>query len=108
MPATPECRAERKAGRREANLGRKQGPHVHAGELKEASTCHLRGGNAKEQHRHNLLIPSPHPLVLAISERFLKAGGTFRVILASESHWLQSVLVLSVCWWPAPACVGRV
>jgi hypothetical protein len=54
------------------------------------------------------LIPSPHLLVLATSERFLSAGGTFRAILASESHWLQPVLVLSVHWWPAPAGVGRV
>jgi len=34
--------------------------------------------------------------------------GGFRAILASESHWLQRVLVLSVHWWPAPAGVGRV
>jgi hypothetical protein len=54
------------------------------------------------------VLPSPHMLVLATSERFLPAGGTFRVILASESHWLQPVLVLSVHWWPALASVGRV
>jgi hypothetical protein len=42
------------------------------------------------------LIYSPHLLVWATSERFLPAEGTFRVILASESHWLQPVLVLSV------------
>ena len=53
-------------------------------------------------------MPSPHLLVLAISERFLRAGGTFRAILASESHWLELVLVLSVHWWQAPAGVGRV
>jgi hypothetical protein len=53
-------------------------------------------------------IPSPHLLVLATSERFLLARGTFRAILASESHWLQPVLVRSVRWWPAPTCVGRV
>ena len=41
------------------------------------------------------LIHSPHLLVLATSEQFLPAGGTFRAILASESHWLQPVLVLS-------------
>jgi hypothetical protein len=40
------------------------------------------------------LIPSPHLLVLATSERFLPAWGTFRAILPSESHWLQPVLVL--------------
>ena len=28
----------------------------------------------------------PHLLVLATSERLLPTGGTFRVILASESH----------------------
>jgi hypothetical protein len=33
---------------------------------------------------HHIL--SPHLLVLATSERFLPAGGTYRVILASESH----------------------
>jgi hypothetical protein len=47
-------------------------------------------------------------MVLATSERFLPAGDTYRVILASESHWLQPVLVLSVRWWPTPASVGRV
>jgi hypothetical protein len=54
------------------------------------------------------LLPSPHLLVLATSERFLSARGHFIVILASESHWLQPVLVLSVHWWPTPAGVGRV
>ena len=54
------------------------------------------------------LIAHPHLLVRATSERFLPAGGTFRAILASESHWLQPVLVLSVHWWPGPAGVGRV
>ena len=53
------------------------------------------------------LIPSPHLLVLATSERFLLAGGTFRTILANESHWLQQVLVFSVHWWPTPTYVGR-
>ena len=51
------------------------------------------------------LLPSPH---LATSERFLLARGTFRAILASESHWLQPVLVLSVHWWTTPVGVGRV
>jgi hypothetical protein len=32
------------------------------------------------------LIPSPHQLVMATSERFLPAGGTFRTIVANESH----------------------
>jgi hypothetical protein len=47
-------------------------------------------------------------LVRATNERFLPAWGTFRAILASESHWLQPELVLSVHWWPAPAGVGSV
>ena len=34
----------------------------------------------------DFLTPSPNMLVLATSERFLSAGGTFRTILASESH----------------------
>ena len=54
------------------------------------------------------VIPSPHLLVLVTSERFLPTWGTFRTILASESHWLQPVLVLSVHWWPTPVDVGRV
>jgi hypothetical protein len=53
-------------------------------------------------------IPSSHLLVLATCERFLPTWGTFRAILASESHWLQRVLVLSIRWGPTPACVGRV
>ena len=54
------------------------------------------------------LIHSPHMLVWATSERFLLAWGTFRTILANESHWLQQVLVSSVYWWPALAGVGSV
>jgi hypothetical protein len=53
-------------------------------------------------------IFSSHMLVLATNERFLPARDTFRVILASESHWLQPILVLYVHWWPTPACVGRI
>ena len=34
-----------------------------------------------------LIIPSPHMPVLATNERFLPIGGTFKAILASESHW---------------------
>jgi hypothetical protein len=47
---------------------------------------------------HQGLRPLDHVThtLLATSERFLPAGGTFRVILASKSHWLQPVLVLSV------------
>jgi hypothetical protein len=39
-------------------------------------------------HVINNLLPSPHLSVLATSKRFLPARGTFRAILASESHWL--------------------
>ena len=44
------------------------------------------------------MIAHPHLLVWATSERFLPTGGTFRVGLASESHWLQLVLVFTVHW----------
>ena len=54
------------------------------------------------------LIHSPHLLVRATGERFLPTGGTFRAILANESHRLQPVLVPSVHWWPAPAGVRSV
>jgi hypothetical protein len=56
----------------------------------------------------NFIIHSPHMLVWVISERFLPTGGTFRAILASESHWLQPMLVLSIHWWPATASMGNV
>ena len=46
--------------------------------------------------RVNQLIPSPHLLVLATNERSLPAWGTFRAILASESHRLQPMVVLSL------------
>jgi len=58
--------------------------------------------------RFGEFIHSPHLLVQATSERFLPAGGTFRVILANESHWLQPMLVLFIHWWPAPTGVGSV
>ena len=51
-------------------------------------------------------IAHPHLLVRATSKRFLQARATFRSVLASESHWLQPVLVLTVHWWPAPVSVG--
>jgi hypothetical protein len=54
------------------------------------------------------LIHSPHQLIQATNERFLPADGTFRAILASESHSLLLVLVLFVHWWPAPTGVGSV
>ena len=54
-----------------------------------------------------LLISFPHLLVLATSEQFLSAGGTLRAILASESHWLQLMLVLSVQRWPNTNMCGE-
>ena len=54
-----------------------------------------------------LYIAHPHILVWATNERFLLAGVTFRVGSASESHWLQPMLVRTVRWWPAPVCVGE-
>ena len=32
--------------------------------------------------------------------------ATFRSVLATESHWLQPLLVLTVRWSPAPVSVG--
>ena len=40
------------------------------------------------------------------SERFLLAGATFGPGSASDSQWLQIVLVLTVHRWSAPICVG--
>ena len=37
-----------------------------------------------------------HLLVRAINERFVPARVTFRSVLASESHWLQPMLVLTL------------
>ena len=45
-------------------------------------------------------IARPHLLVRATTERFPPARATFRSVLASESHWLQPLLVLTVRWWP--------
>jgi hypothetical protein len=53
------------------------------------------------------LIAHTHVLVRATNERFLPVGGNFRVGLASESHWLQPVLVLTIHWWPTPINVGE-
>ena len=53
-----------------------------------------------------LLIAHPHKLVRATNEQFPPAGTTFRVDLASESHWLQPVLVFTVHWWPTLVSVG--
>ena len=44
--------------------------------------------------------------MLATGERFLPAGTTSRIGLASENHWLQPVLVLTSHWWPTPVSVG--
>ena len=57
-------------------------------------------------HMIEPLIAHPHLLVRATSERFPPARATFRSVLASESHWLQPLLVLTVRWWPAPISVG--
>ena len=43
----------------------------------------IEGGLYERMHT---LIPSPHLLVLATSERFLPAWDIFRTILADESH----------------------
>ena len=53
-------------------------------------------------------IDSNTNLHLTLIYLFNVARGTFRAILASETHWLQPMLVLSVRWWPAPTGVGRV
>ena len=42
----------------------------------------------------------------ATGEQFLPAGVTSRVDLASESRWLEPMLVLTVHSWPAPVTVG--
>ena len=47
-------------------------------------------------------IAHPHLLVLVTNERFLPAGATFGIGLASENHWL----VLTIHWWPTPVSVG--
>ena len=52
------------------------------------------------------LIAHRHLLVRATNERFLPARATLRSVVASESHWLQPVLILTVQWWPAPISVG--
>ena len=52
------------------------------------------------------LIAHPYILVQVTNERFLPARATFKPGSATESHWLQSVLVLTIHWWPAPVCVG--
>ena len=52
------------------------------------------------------VVAHPHLLVRATNERFLSTRATFKSVLASESHWLQPMLVLIVRWWPAPVSVG--
>ena len=50
---------------------------------------------------------STHRLLMRTTiERFLPARATFRSVLASDNHWLQPVLVLTIHWWPAPISVG--
>ena len=53
-----------------------------------------------------LLIAHPLLLVQVTSERFLPTWVAFKVGLASESHWLQPVLVFTVHWWLALVSVG--
>ena len=55
---------------------------------------------------HGGLIAHPQLLVQVIYKHLLPAWGTFRIGLASESHWLQPVLVLTIYRWPAPVSVG--
>ena len=45
-------------------------------------------------------------MVRTTSERFLQAWATFRVGSASESHWLQPMLVLTIHRRPILVCVG--
>ena len=66
---------------------------------------HSRALSTHQDLACRYLIPSSHMLVLATNEQFLPAWSIFRAILASESHWLQPMLILSVHWWPAPARV---
>ena len=42
----------------------------------------------------------------APSERFLLAEGIFIVGLASENHWLQPMMVLTLHLWPTLVSVG--
>ena len=52
-------------------------------------------------------IARPQLLVRATIERFPPARATFRSVLASESQWLQPLLVLTVRWWPGTVSVGE-
>ena len=56
--------------------------------------------------RVDSLIARPHLLVRATSERFPPARATFRSVLASESHCLQPLLVLTVRWWASTSVCG--
>ena len=53
------------------------------------------------------MIAHPHLLVWATSERFPLTRAVFRSALASESHWLQPLLVFTVHWWPDTSLCGR-
>ena len=45
-------------------------------------------------------------MVRVTIERFPPARATFRSVLASESHWLQPLLVLTVRWWSGTSKCG--
>ena len=58
------------------------------------------------------MAKSQRPVVMdkfssgATSKRFPPTRATFRSVLASESHWLQPLLVLTVRWWPNTSKCG--
>ena len=54
----------------------------------------------------SILLAHPHLLVRATNERLLSTRATFMSVLASESHWLQLVLILTVRWWPDTSKCG--
>ena len=53
------------------------------------------------------IIVHPHILVRATSEQFPPARVTFRSVSAKESHWLQPLLVLTICWCPDTSKCGH-
>jgi hypothetical protein len=59
-----------------------QGLFIHS----FSNVLFLQLHNNSLQFEGCLLIPSPNLLVLVTCERLLPARGTFRAILASESH----------------------
>ena len=65
--------------------------------------CHV-----KLQFVQYIVTYSPSTLTCAghyCSERSLPAWATFKVGLASESYWMEPMLVLDIHWWPAPVSV---